>query len=238
MSKVQGEGASLNVRMGLFEELPPPIPATAHVSDVGGSSNHVLGEPISRVSVLESRVRPLHEACSQSISVTGSLRGVIQNMNDVTTRQMTGIQQRQNDLENSHQGMRSELEVAVGNLGALVTRVEKISLEEFFKRIPVSQVVGPTLDLLNQQVVEALSTYASKVQLILEEFSKAPKGIHSSVEEYLNQLRSSLCEELSHVFVDPVSDSISSFPHVSTTLSRLSKVETEVDMWKEWNPDE
>ena len=150
-------------------------------------------------------------------------------MNDVTTREMKGIQQRQNDLENSHQGMRSELEVAVGNLGALVTRVDKISLQEFVKHIPVSQVVGPTLDLLHQQVVEALSTYDSKVQLPLEEFSKAPKCIHSSVEEYLHQLRSSLCEELSQVVVDRVSDSISSFPHVSAILSRLSKVQTEVD---------
>ena len=36
MSKVEGEGASLNVRMGLLEKLPPPIPPTPHVSDVGG----------------------------------------------------------------------------------------------------------------------------------------------------------------------------------------------------------
>jgi hypothetical protein len=53
MSKVEGEGASLNVRMGLLEKLHPPIPTTPHVSDVGGPSNHVLGELISRVSVLE-----------------------------------------------------------------------------------------------------------------------------------------------------------------------------------------
>ena len=105
MSKVEGEGASLNVRMGLLEKLPPPIPPTPHVSDVGGSSNHVLGELISRVSVLESCVGPLHEAYSQSMSDTGSLRGKIQNMNDVTAREMKGIEQRQNDLENSHQGL-------------------------------------------------------------------------------------------------------------------------------------
>ena len=159
-------------------------------------------------------------------------------MNDVTAREMKGIQQRQNDLGNSHQGMRSELEVAVGNLGALITRVDKISLEEFVKHIPVSQVVGPTLDLLHQQVVEAVSTHDSKVQLTLEEFSKALNGSHSSVEECLNQLRSSLIEELSQVFGDPVSDSISSFPNVSAILSRLSKVETEVDTWKEWSPNE
>ena len=126
----------------------------------------------------------------------------------------------------------------MGNLGALVTRVDKISLEEFVRHIPVSQVLGPTIDLLPQQVVEALSTCHSKVQLTLEEFGKAPKGIHSSVEEYLNHLRSSICEELSHVFVDSLSDCISSFPHVSAILSCLSKVETEVDMWKEWNPEE
>ena len=126
----------------------------------------------------------------------------------------------------------------MGNLGALITRVDKISLQEFVKHNPVSQVVGPTLDLLHQQVVEALSTYDSKVQLTLEEFRKAPNGIHSSVEEYLNQLRSSLIEQLSQVFVDRVSESISSFPNVSAILSRLSKVETEVDTWKEWNPDE
>ena len=159
-------------------------------------------------------------------------------MNDVTAREMKGIQQRQNDSENSQQGMRSELEVAVGNLGALITHLDKISLEEFVKHIPVSQVVAPTLDLLHQQVVEALSTYDSKVHLTLEEFSKAPNGIHSSVEEYLNQLRSSLIVELSQVFVDRVSDSISSFPNVSAILSCLSKVETEVDTWKAWNPDE
>ena len=113
--------------------------------------------------VPDSRVGPLHEAYSQSMSDTGSPCGVIQNMNDVTAREMKEVQQRQNDLE-------IELEVAVGNLGALITRVDKISLEEFVEHISVSQVVGPTLNLLHQQVVEALSTYDSKVQLTLEEF--------------------------------------------------------------------
>ena len=38
--------------------------------------------------------------------------------------------------------------------------------------------------------------------------------------------------------MDRVSDSISSFPNVSAILSNLSKVETDVDTWKEWNLDE
>ena len=59
-SKVEGEGASLDVPMGLLERLPPPIPPTPHVSDVGGSSNHVLGELISRVSVVTAAVTALN----------------------------------------------------------------------------------------------------------------------------------------------------------------------------------
>ena len=130
MFKVEGEGAKLNVSRGLLEKLPPPILPIPHVSDVDRSSHHVLGDPTSRVSVPESRVGPLREAYSQSISETTSLRGVIQNINDGTTREMKGIQQRQNDLANSHKGIRSELEV--GNLGALVTCVDKISLGGIF----------------------------------------------------------------------------------------------------------
>ena len=134
--------------------------------------------------------------------------------------------------------MRSEFEVVVGKLGVLTARVEEFNGAEVLRRFPINVIARPQLDLLAQTALDAVHSCEPKVQFALENFIVSPEAFQSMCEGCFSHVRSSVCGEVSDLFVNRICQSLSTFKPVPTILSRLTKVEEEVSAWAEWKGDE